>query len=188
MVSMLLLLSFLLWGFGQAQPLASAWRARASALLIAGIAITGFNLIGFEAAESSGPDRVEDSTESTAWAAYSESAVASALAAGRPAFVVFTADWCITCKVNEKRVIERPATLEALQGSDVALFKADWTRRDEAIRQKLAEFGRAGVPLYLVYSPEKPNQPEVLSELLGAHEIQAALGRVGAGKPAQPSG
>ena len=64
---------------------------------------------------------------------------------------------------------------EAFRESGFALFKADWTRRDEVIRQKLAEFGRAGVPLYLVYSPEAPDRPQVLSELLSQREVIAAL-------------
>jgi thiol:disulfide interchange protein DsbD len=71
----------------------------------------------------------------------------------------------------------RVAIREAFAASGHALFKADWTRRDETIRSKLAEFGRAGVPLYLVYSPQTPNDPEVLSELLSQGEVRAALAR-----------
>lgn len=175
MVAMLLLLAFLLWAFGQAQPLRSAWLARAATVAIAAIAFTGFNLVEFESKRaSSDPSTAIDES---GWAAYSEQAVATALAQGRPAFVVFTADWCITCKVNEKTVLARRAVLEAFAEGDYALFKADWTRRDETIRSKLAEFGRAGVPLYLVYSPDAPNQPQMLSELLTQDEVTTALAR-----------
>ena len=97
------------------------------------------------------------------------------MSSGRPAFVVFTADWCITCQVNERTVIERETIQDAFAESDVALFKADWTRRDDAIRRKLAEFGRAGVPLYLVYRPHAPDSPRVLSELLTRGEVLSAL-------------
>jgi thiol:disulfide interchange protein DsbD len=181
LVSMLLLLAFLLWGFGQAQPLASPWLARGSATAIASIAIAGFNVIGFESAQLTDRSRDEAASDpmsvESGWAPYSEAAVADALALGRPAFVVFTADWCITCKVNEKTVLERAAIREAFAASGHALFKADWTRRDDRIRSKLSEFGRAGVPLYLVYSPEAPNDPEVLSELLSQDEVRASLAR-----------
>jgi thiol:disulfide interchange protein DsbD len=72
-------------------------------------------------------------------------------------------------------VLDRPAVLEALERGGYALFKADWTRRDDTIREKLAEFGRAGVPLYLVYDPADPDQPRVLSELLTQDAVVTAL-------------
>ena len=78
---------------------------------------------------------------------------------------------------NEKTVLEREAIRDAFAASGHALFRADWTRRDETIRAKLAEFGRAGVPLYLVYSPDAPRAPEVLSELLTRGEVESALAR-----------
>ena len=109
------------------------------------------------------------------WTTYSEAAVAEALASGRPAFVVFTADWCITCKLNEKTVLKRERVLEAFEAGNYVLFKADWTRRDDTIRTRLADFGRAGVPLYLVYSPDAPDSPKVLSELLSQREVVGAL-------------
>ena len=120
-------------------------------------------------------ENVEASKSQSDWRTYSEQAVSEALAAGRPSFVVFTADWCITCQVNERAVLERRAVREALRENGFALFKADWTRQDEVIRAKLAEFGRAGVPLYLVYSPNAPNHPQVLSELLSRREVISAL-------------
>ena len=64
--------------------------------------------------------------------------IAASLAEGRPAFVVFTADWCITCKLNESTVLNRASIQAAFEADDYALFKADWTRRDEEIRAKLA--------------------------------------------------
>ena len=174
MTGNLLFLAFLLWGFGQIQPLRSAWVARASAVTIVCLAFAGFNLIDF--------DRVEDSTKTMVsdelgdgWRTYSEDAVAKTLASGQAAFVVFTADWCITCQVNKHAVLERPAVREAFEQSGIALFEADWTKRDDVIRKKLAEFGRAGVPLYLVYSPAAPSKPIVLSELLSQREVMAAL-------------
>jgi thiol:disulfide interchange protein len=180
LVAILLALAFLLWGFGQAQPLGSPWLARIAAVSIAAIALAGFNLIEFDSAPA-GKTHVSAELESR-WTPYSESAVAAALSEGRPAFVVFTADWCITCKLNEKTVLDSEPILNDLALGDHALFKADWTRRDESIRAKLAEFGRAGVPLYLVYSPDAPNDPEVLSELLSRGEVQTALAR-SAGRP-----
>ncbi len=182
MTGNLLFLAFLLWGFGQIQPIRSVWLARVSAITIVCIAFVGFNLIDFSEVDDRTLNRDDmpiaspDETQAeSGWRTYSEQAVAEALAAGQPAFVVFTADWCITCQVNERTVLDRRAVQEAFSEGGFALFKADWTRRDEVIRKKLAEFDRAGVPLYLVYSPDAPNRPQVLSELLSRREVIAAL-------------
>jgi len=173
----LLLLAFLLFCFGRLQPLRSAWLGRAAALGIAGVALGGFNLIGIDRAPSVDPALGADAQAAAeaGWTSYSEEAVARALSAGRPAFVVFTADWCLTCKMNEATVLGRERVQEAFREAGYALFEADWTRRDERIRRKLAEFDRAGVPLYLVYSPDRPEAPRVLSELLTTEEVLAAV-------------
>jgi len=174
LLTALLFLAFLLWTFGQLQPMRSPWLGRASAVGIAVLAFASFNLIDFERASAATAGDPVDAVED-GFAPYSEEAVAASLAAGVPAFVVFTADWCITCKMNERTVLDRPAVRDALASGGFALFKADWTRRDDAIRAKLAEFGRAGVPLYLVYDPARPDRPQVLSELLTQDAVVAAL-------------
>ena len=172
----LLFLAFLLWSYGLMQPMRSLWMGRASAVGIAALAFASFNAIDFEATTpASSGSKDEPSASADGFTEYSAAAVREALAEGMPAFVVFTADWCITCKVNERTVLDRPAVREALARGGYALFKADWTRRDDAIRAKLAEFGRAGVPLYLVYDPADPDRPRVLSELLTQDAVVAAL-------------
>lgn len=174
MTGALLFLAFLLWGFGQLQPLRSVWLGRLSLLAITAIAFMSFNLFDFDRAADTASSPAS-ATHDDDWRTYSEEAVAASLANGQPAFVVFTADWCITCQVNEKTVLERDAIREALSQRDYVLFKADWTRPDDTIRTKLAEFGRAGVPLYLIYRPERPNDPIVLSEFLSQREVLNAL-------------
>src|SRR5690606_38421148 len=106
--------------------------------------------------------------------AWSERAVAEALAEGRPVFVDFTADWCLTCKFNERTVLASRRVREAFEARGVEFLIADWTRRDEDIRQKLAEHGKAGVPLYLLYAPGQ-TAPRVLPELLTEGLILDAL-------------
>ena len=61
------------------------------------------------------------------------------------------------------------------QRLDYALFRADWTRRDESIRAELARFGRAGVPLYLIYRPSEPDRPTLLPEILSVDRVLDAL-------------
>jgi thiol:disulfide interchange protein DsbD len=107
--------------------------------------------------------------------AFDAAAVAAEVAAGRPAFVYFTADWCVTCKLNERLVLSDARVHEALRELGVGVWRADWTRRDEAIRAELARFGRAGVPAYLVYAAGSPGAPRVLPELLSVDLLVGAL-------------
>ncbi len=82
---------------------------------------------------------------------FSEATLAKARASGKPVFVWFTADWCLTCKVNESVAIEREATRDAFRKAGVVALEGDWTRRDPAITRFLTAHGAAGVPLYLWY-------------------------------------
>lgn len=100
------------------------------------------------------------------WKPYSEAALHEALAAGSAVFVDFTADWCLSCKFNEKTAIERPAVAAAFRSQGIVPFKGDWTDKDPAISAALRAFGRAGVPFYVFYPAGKPNAPVILPELL----------------------
>lgn len=116
-----------------------------------------------------------ESTSHAEWQAWEPAAVRAELASGRRAMVVFTADWCVTCKVNERFVLSSDEVRDELDG--VAVFVADWTQRDERIRQELSRHARAGVPLTLLYRPEAPESPEVLPELLTTEIVLDALRR-----------
>jgi len=96
-------------------------------------------------------------------------------AATRPVFLYFTADWCLTCKVNENVAIEREDVRDAFEEAGVVVMRGDWTVRDEAITRFLTEHGAAGVPLYLWYRPgAAPQQlPQVLTPAMLA-ELAAA--------------
>ena len=96
---------------------------------------------------------------------FSEAALAEARASGKPVFVWFTADWCVTCKVNEGVAIERETTKAAFEEEGVIAMVGDWTRRDAEISMFLNKQGAAGVPLYLWYEPgqEAEQLPQVLT-------------------------
>ena len=96
--------------------------------------------------------------------AWSETAVAKYRAQGKPVFVYFTADWCLTCKANEAAAIERKATRKAFGKGGVKVLVGDWTNGDPAITRFLESRGRAGVPLYLWYEPRQ--EPEELPQIL----------------------
>ena len=95
---------------------------------------------------------------------FSEARLTELRAGGTPVFVDFTADWCLTCKVNEKAAIERDATQAAFARHAVVTLVGDWTRGDPAITRFLAEHGRNSIPFYLFYAPGK--EARVLPQLL----------------------
>jgi thiol:disulfide interchange protein DsbD len=106
---------------------------------------------------------------------YSRPALEGALAAGRPVLVYDTADWCLTCKLNERRVLAHPRSREALAARGFTVLRADWTRRDDAIREELARLGKAGVPVYALYGAGGPGAPRLLPELLRLEPFLNAL-------------
>lgn len=102
------------------------------------------------------------------WEAWSEARVDALTAQGRAVFVDFTAAWCVTCQVNKQLVLSRPDAERLFRERNVALLRADWTRRDPAITRALAALGRNGVPVYVVHRPGR--EPELLPEIL-THDI-----------------
>jgi DsbC/DsbD-like thiol-disulfide interchange protein/cytochrome c biogenesis protein CcdA len=150
------LLGLLLWFVGLRQQRGSTvgWVAVAGALVLTG---------GSAALVPQSP--VASSRVPLGSATWSEDAVARELAKGHPAFVYFTADWCLTCKANEAAAIERDSTREAFDKAGVKVLVGDWTNGDPAITRFLESRGRAGVPLYLWYEPGKV-EPEELPQIL----------------------
>ena len=96
---------------------------------------------------------------------FSEAALAQARASGKPVFLYFTADWCLSCKVNEQTSIDREATRDAFRKAGVTVLIGDWTRRDAAITRFLTSQGAGGVPLYLWY-PKGGGEPRQLPQVL----------------------
>ncbi len=93
---------------------------------------------------------------------------------GQIVFVNFTADWCITCKVNENSVFKSAKVKAAFKEKNVAYLVADWTKKDEIIARALSSHGRIGVPLYLVYLPNR-KEPVILPQLLSSSLVIKAL-------------
>ncbi len=97
--------------------------------------------------------------------AFSEARLTALRADGRPVFVYFTADWCVTCKLNEKAAIEREAVQDAFDRAGVTVMSGDWTNGDPAITRFLEARGRSGVPFYLWY-PKGGGEPRELPQIL----------------------
>lgn len=115
------------------------------------------------------------STDGIPWVPFSQNALDKLLAEGHAVFLDFTADWCITCKFNEKAAINTPAVREALKRLNIVPMKADWTNANPEITRKLAQFGRVGVPFYVFYPAGKSRDPIILPELLTEQIVLRAL-------------
>ena len=134
----------------------------------------GLTVVAARSAPLAGPGSIEPSgpLASQPW---SPEAVQAALAEGRPVLINFTADWCVTCKINEGAALSSAKTGEALKAHDAVYLVGDWTRRDDAVTTELERHGRSGVPLYLLYKPGQP-EPRILPQLLTEGVIISALG------------
>jgi thiol:disulfide interchange protein len=99
------------------------------------------------------------------WQPFTPERLQTELEQGRTVFVDFTAAWCLTCKFNEASVLEAQDVREAFQRHGIVKLKADWTNGDPVITKLLQQFGRPGVPLYVLY-PAKNEEPIVFPEVL----------------------
>jgi thiol:disulfide interchange protein len=154
-----------LWLFGLTQT----ERAHGRKGQIAGLAAIVVLVATLGLAVLAGGSPVVDSASSEGRALsaqpWSAEAVEAAQAQGRPVLVNFTADWCVTCKINERAALSSPRVAEALQQANAVYLVGDWTRRDDAITHELERRGRSGVPLYLLY-PAGGGEPRILPQLL----------------------
>lgn len=101
----------------------------------------------------------------TIWQKWSPQAVQGALNNGNPVFVDFTARWCATCQVNKRVSLASEDVLQVFRDHDVVTLRADWTQRDPEITKELLRYGKAAVPVYLIYFPDN-QKPVVLPEIL----------------------
>src|SRR5262249_8862454 len=97
-------------------------------------------------------------------------------AAGKPVFVNLTASWCVTCLINERVALDSEAVRQAFATHGIVALKGDWTTQNPEITALLQQFGRSGVPLYLLYDGK--GEPMILPQILTAASVLDALGKV----------
>jgi thiol:disulfide interchange protein DsbD len=163
----LLLLAFAGWLIGRWPATVITTRKRWATRALATCAVATALVTGIAAttAETT-PAADADDSAAVKWEPWSAAAIDEHRNAGRAVFVDFTAAWCISCQVNERVALDAPSVRQAFAERDVALMKADWTRRDANITSALATFGRSGVPLYVYYPANRTAEPVVLPALL----------------------
>ena len=161
------------------------WPAKRIPTLAAGLVIVGAiatcvygvtSLAGPVAASAGG---AQDASGASRWEPWSQALVDKYRAEGRPVFVDFTASWCLSCQVNERVALRTAQVDAAFKKDNVALLKADWTERDDAIAQALTSLGRSGVPAYALYASNS-GTPELLPEALTPGIVTDALDKLSA--------
>ena len=144
--------------------------------LAAGPGYFGGNLFARAAASPPAGREAALPQDGIPWVPYSAEALEKLLAENTPVFLDFTADWCLTCKFNERTAINTPSVGAAFERLGIVPMKADWTNSNPEITRKLAEFDRVGVPFYLFYPRGRANDPVVLPELLTEQIVLRAIG------------
>jgi thiol:disulfide interchange protein DsbD len=174
----LVLLSFLLWCWQQLRSTThSIVKVGLALLLVFSLAAT---LLQQQPPATANHDKNSPQTQDN-WQAYDPARLNELRDNGQAVLVNFTAAWCITCLVNEKVAISRPAVQAKLREKGVVYMKADWTNKDSRITEMLKQYGRSGVPLYLLY-PGNAQDAMVLPNILTEGILSDALQQVATGE------
>lgn len=152
------------------------WLLRSPAIwakALAGLSVIAALILPFNLSTRGAPLTLPSATLTQPW---SQAAIADNLSQGRAVFVDFTAAWCVTCKVNKRLVINTAPVQDLFAATNTAMLVADWTNKDDVIAAELERYGRAGVPLYLVYTPETgADKGKILPQILTYDVIKASL-------------
>jgi thiol:disulfide interchange protein len=175
----LMVLALAAWGYGHWGDLMRPQKTRISAFVVAigMVALGGQTLLTLEKRQAGG-QTVAKAGE-IQWKDFASNDVLAMAKAGRTVFVDFTAEWCVTCKVYERTVIETDEIKAAFAKSCVETVKADYTNEGEEITKWLKKYNRPGVPMYLLIPAGKPEGVITLPDLLTKSAILDGLKRSG---------
>ncbi len=163
----LVLLAFAAWVSGRSPSPAGRLAATAAVALAVMIALRITPVERVDASARTVDERTHGAAKAAfEWEPFSTARVAALRAEGRPVFVDFTAAWCVTCQVNKKVALETAEVTAKMAELGVVAMRADWTRPDAEITRALQEFGRDGVPLYVLYSGRQDDPPRILPQIL----------------------
>lgn len=170
----LVLIAFAMWVYGQTRLAAPIGRLLGAGLAAAGsvaaiLLATSLTSVGDVAAAGTAPQ------EGLQYEPFTKQRLSALESEGKPVFVNLTAAWCVTCLVNERVALDSAAVRKAFAERGVVPLKGDWTNQNPEITGFLQQFGRSGVPLYLLYTGK--GEPVVLPQILTAATVVDALGK-----------
>jgi len=170
-----IVLAFAAWAWTRARSSGHRWATVAAVLAALGV-IWPLHTIHTLPRPSAGIANAAPLTDAGGMTtvAFSEQRLADLRASGRLVFVNVTADWCVTCKANEKAVFARDGFRDALQAADGVYMQGDWTDVDPALTAFLQRYKAVGVPLYVVF-PKGGGEGRVLPTVLTPAAVHAAL-------------
>jgi thiol:disulfide interchange protein DsbD len=168
----LVLVGFAVWVYGRTRFVGAPMRRAGSVLAAAGLAAA----VVMAAMLSPATGRPPLASDGLAYQPFTPARLAALNQEHKPVFVNLTAAWCLTCIVNERATLDRDAVRDAFAAHHVVALKGDWTRQDPEIAQFLENFGRSGVPLYLLYDGN--GTATVLPQILTEAEIIDAVGKL----------
>lgn len=168
-------LGFVMWTVTRAQE-TSQWRWRVSGIVGLVVLLAAANVARDDELAASPQTATSAHAQEMEW---SVASVETLLAQNTPVFAYFTADWCITCKYNERVALHSERVLDYFESEGIQVLVGDWTSEDPAITAELERHGRAGVPLYLFYGVGASiDAPLILPEILTPDLIISRLGEV----------
>ena len=175
-LSGLLLIGFAIWLSKRQGAGPRKWITRLAVLTLSVVAIGLTSMVRHTDAAAEELDQAATVTSSGPVSEpYSRETLESRLAVG-PVFVNFTAAWCITCKVNDLVALHSDKVRAVFERHQVSYLEADWTNEDPVITRALAEYGRSGVPLYLLYAKGSSSArilPQILTQSIVIEAIEA---------------
>jgi thiol:disulfide interchange protein/DsbC/DsbD-like thiol-disulfide interchange protein len=170
----LVLVGFVVWIYGQTRLAAPPGRRIGTGLAAAGTAAAFLLAVSLPTAGAGMASATAQ--DGLAYEPFTAQRLSALEAAGKPVFVNLTASWCVTCLINERVALDSEAVRQAFAARGIVALKGDWTRQNPEITALLQQFGRSGVPLYLLYRGK--GEPVILPQILTAASVLDALGKV----------
>ncbi|TNE37883.1 MAG: hypothetical protein EP347_07270 [Alphaproteobacteria bacterium] len=171
----LVILGLSFWVLGASETKSGRWPLIGHIIGIAGIVLVVASLFQYDGQAKPAASAEGGNDGGLAYSAFSPERLTELRGEGKPVFINFTAAWCISCLVNERVVFTQDAIAKAFDDKGITYLKGDWTNRDPVITRTLAEYDRAGVPLYLYFAPGV-SEPQILPQILTEKIVLDAIG------------